>query len=314
MGKSDLNKSVGIIKIKINDQLESGTGFRFGENYVMTAYHVFEGIVKHVWKLVMAIVEQSDKKEAIYQKISTMFSRSSADIDPKRQALPFGHLFEYLHTMGLPIEVFEEKWKDAVNIEFGVREGKTTAGEFNFEYNIPFADSDHDVVVLQISKGSKGLPPPLTLAKYMVADKVHLFGYPIGSTEIDLSSDIKCRIYADNRELTGDVTKAIEWWRKEKRRPVKNEYAVCHYINDNHTDTGKIFLHTSKQFERGSSGCPAITFINEQPVVQLMYLRGYPEFCYKEGTFPPPQYLFEAGVSMPVVTRLLQECCRQIMA
>ncbi|XP_021360360.1 uncharacterized protein LOC110454901 isoform X1 [Mizuhopecten yessoensis] len=105
MVESKLRKSVGVIKIKMYGQLAgSGTGFRFGENYVMTAYHVLEEIVKQVWKLVKAKVGQNDKKEAINQEISRMFGMTSADIEPKRQALPFGKLFTYLHEMGLKIE------------------------------------------------------------------------------------------------------------------------------------------------------------------------------------------------------------------
>ncbi|XP_033740129.1 uncharacterized protein LOC117327313 [Pecten maximus] len=320
IGKYDLDKYVGLIQI--TGRLEdSGTGFRVGEKYLMTAYHVFKRTIDQVWERAIQKVKHSQRKGELYREIESLFNISEDEITPlnikpKKQPLPFGKLFEQFRRQdnGINVEVFETLLKESISVKFGFKDGKPTAGEFHFEYDIPFADADHDVLVLQISEGENTLPPPLPLEEEFVTSSVHLFGYPQGFMK--LLSDIKCSIYVDNNELQKDVTKAIEWWKGEGHS-FENHYAVCRYADDKrYTDTGKMFLQTSKQFEHNSSGSPVVAIINDRPVVQLMYLRGYPEFCYsKENSLPPPppQYLFEAGVAMPVVTQLLRECCPNIM-
>ncbi|XP_069101298.1 uncharacterized protein [Argopecten irradians] len=315
MGIPGLRKSIGLITLKKDGcLLESTTGFRVGKNYLMTAYHVFKEIIKIVWERILKKAEQSDKKESVKKKLQDLFGFQSGYLNPRKQPLPFGQLFEFLKDHEVQIEVFDKLFRQATKVMFGIRDGKTTAGEFRFEYDIPFADVDHDVIVLKMQTGESIPPPPLQLEKDSVRDIVHLIGYPKGQTEVDLRSDIKCSVYVDDQGLRSDVTKAIKWWEDHRNRSVHGDYAVCRYGDGmNCTVTGKMFLHTSKEFERRSSGSPAVAIIDDRCVVQMMYLRGYPEFCYKDKNFPPPQYLFEAGVAMPVITRLLIDCCPEVL-
>ncbi|XP_060070296.1 uncharacterized protein LOC132550267 [Ylistrum balloti] len=309
IGKSNLHKSVGLISIRL-DRTSSGTGFRVGKNFVMTAYHVFKSTIESDWETVINEAERSDNKEEIYEEIRRLFGVSPPDgIKPCHQRLPFGELFAYLQKKGRKVEDFEKSWKRNVSIAFGVRDGETTAGTFHFEYDIPFADKEHDVLVLQISENVKTLPPSLPLEERSVKSTVNLSGYPKGPTKVDLRTDIDCRVYKNNQNLQADVNEAIEWWKNQRNQDVTDQYADVQYNNDN----GKVFLHTSVQFEDGSSGSPAIAMVNDQLVVQLMYLRGYPDFCYREKNFPPLKYLFEAGVSMPAVITLLQRSGLQIL-
>ncbi|XP_033757852.1 uncharacterized protein LOC117340206 [Pecten maximus] len=304
-------KSIGFISVR--DSL--GTGFRVGDQYVMTAYHVFKDTFETLNKLPATMVESPQSTVKPLSKIFTVDGKEDIKTCVERYLAPTNKELRYQtllqHIVPSFRERIEKRWIEDTWIAFN--KGTDKELKFNFDLNIPFADPVNDILILKlrVDDGNRSkIPEPLHLDEFEIDTRMHLIGY-LKSENVakSLKININCKVYSKATELQKDVKEAKGWW--AKNMPDANLDACFYESGKEETAVGRTILHASEEFEHRSSGCPGV-IIDEHTrnclVVQLMYLSGYPSRYYEtERVTPPLEYCFESGVSMKRIAAILSD-------
>ncbi|XP_056001301.1 uncharacterized protein LOC125655555 isoform X2 [Ostrea edulis] len=258
----------------------TGTGFRVGERYVVTAYHVVEDIFESLWKTVSGRMLE-DGSWCLTDFIQSQNSGDTAKIGRQimqQCKIKFGYIDE--------------------------NEGQV----FTFSYDAPFVSVKYDIAILELELDAldRPLPPSLPLASINLPEKLHVLGHPGGGI---LQFDPACDIIRDENALNKIKREAVDLFTElgEKASRVKEEYSECKLSKDH------ILFHCSTSTAHGASGSPLIQIIGENPIVIGILLKGYPKIYYnkyrdnKSVNQQHPGLLIESGISMKMLKDLLIE-------
>lgn len=304
-----LKRSIGLVY----DEMENsyGTGFRVGEDFVMTAYHVLRDSIDNLKKLLVSLLREPDSTDKPLQElgIDERYLQSSVEsyLSPVSKAMRFKSLS--CHLIPKYREKIETKWRTDTGIKFDL--GTKEEVKFYFDLDITFADEENDILILKlrVDGGSKRKPDAIHLDQFEVNSNVHLIGYlPSTTPARSLTINSNCKVYINERQLAEDIDKAQKWW---KQNLPSADLDPCLY-EQGKTETrhGRVILHASKEFEHRSSGSPGFAIDNytsNRLKVQLMYLAGYPSHYYESHKRfePKPEYCFESAISMKRIGTIL---------
>jgi len=128
--------------------------------------------------------------------------------------------------------------------------------------------------------------------------------------------------FKDDADLQSHIKSATDWWREKfpgERENYFNDLYSSHK-NAHDDESGRVVLKASKCFQYGASGSPIVYLFNDdgQPVVEMIYQRGFPEFYYDalEGNRKYEHFnveinmkicLFEGGTTMMKLANLLEK-------
>ena len=186
--------------------------------------------------------------------------------------------------------------------------------KYTFHYDIPFGSSQDDVIVLELvhldDKSKTQFPKRFWMDTTNEADReFFLFGHPNAKV---LQVDPLCKQMTKEDLEKLDEDKYSFWSKEDDRYNVK-------FIDESYPRPESFdkysFFNVSESTCHGASGSPGIhPEENKHPAVSLMLQGGYPKFFYADyvvGRKSPPatvnSYIFEYGISMKKVSKLLKE-------
>ncbi|XP_061179330.1 uncharacterized protein LOC133187950 [Saccostrea echinata] len=305
ISEHNVKESIGCIKVEPHSGGKgNGTGFRVGEKYVMTAYHVVQDVYENFWKELHKRLKDGDHE---CKKLSKQFgNRKSTPEDGEWSLTNFIESLDTGTQMNLK-DIGIEMVTHSCCITFGCV-GEKKGESFTFSYDAPFISTKHDVAILELTtKPGHQFPAQLNFANFNTpANRLHVVGHPGGG---ELIFDPSCSVISDQIKLERTKEEAIKHFifLGKTRSQVEKEYKECK-LSSNH-----ILFHCSKSTAHGASGSPLIRIANgnRKPEVIGVLLKGYPKMYYNdflnnEKAIEHPELLIESGITVEMLKSLLK--------
>ncbi|XP_061189390.1 uncharacterized protein LOC133197397 [Saccostrea echinata] len=309
---------------------KTGTAFRVGDRYLMTAYHIIKDALD--WYLETIISKAQSDPDRVncctpllenLRKLGTVIEMSNCgtDIEMKIEngirkwaeknvdIVNFSSLLEVLGVSGFSlakVQASKEITQNRMSVVFGRLIEQEDILPYPLKLDIPFYSSSDDIAILEVDWTN--LPKPFNLQRSNIPPKsVHIIGYP-ASHKSEQILDPHCPLIS-LAEAQSTCQRAVDWWKKEY--PTENVDDFRNAYSSAFTGQGKIQFHCSESTAHGASGSPGLIQMHEEkPVVSLMLQQGFPSFVYEQKhqellKTVPKQFLIESGISMSRVYEIL---------
>ncbi|XP_061178838.1 uncharacterized protein LOC133187466 isoform X1 [Saccostrea echinata] len=291
-----VDESIGCITVELpTGEKGTGTGFRVGEKYVMTAYHVVQEIYENFWREMYRRHKVGDNKlkpEDGPWILTDFITSLSLDLDTQMNLKHIG----------------EEMIKHNCSITFGYV-GEERGNTFSFGYDAPFISTKHDIAILELNKDSNfPFPAKLNVAEVNIQiERLHVLGHPEGN---ELTFDPSCSVICNQSDLDRTKERAIEHFTSlgEEKSNVEKEYKECEISSDH------ILFHCSEGTAHGASGSPLFPLAKKNRKLEVigMLLKGYPKLYYNkyrniDKANKHPELLIESGITVEMLKSLLKQ-------
>ncbi|XP_062619848.1 uncharacterized protein LOC134281398 [Saccostrea cucullata] len=325
---SEWDKSVGHLLCGA----KTGTAFRVGDSYLMTAYHIIkEAVVWYLDTIITKALSDPNRVNCCTQllenlrKLGTDIEMASygTDIEKKIEngikkwaeknidSINFSRLLDVLGDSGFSlakVQASKEITQNRMSVVFGRLSEQEDVLPYPLKLDVPFYSSSDDVAILEVDWTS--LPKPFSLQRSNTPPKsVHIIGYP-DSHKSEQILDPHCPLIS-LAEAKSTCQRAVDWWRnaypRENVEDFRNAYGSAF------RGKGKVLFHCSESTAHGASGSPGLIQMHEEkPVVCLMLQQGFPSFVYEQEhqdllKTVPKQFLIESGISMSRVYEILSD-------
>ncbi|XP_062597412.1 uncharacterized protein LOC134258837 isoform X2 [Saccostrea cucullata] len=302
----NIEESIGCITVEPQaGRKGNGTGFRVGEKYVMTAYHVVQDVFEKFWKEVHKRLKNGNNE-----------CKKLSEILESQGCMPKDGKWSLTEIL-MSLDPDTQKKLKAVGIDMVTHSCRITFGcvgekrgdTFTFSYDALFISKQHDVAILELTnKTGQPYPAKLNFVNFnLPMDRLHVLGHPNGG---ELIFDPSCSIISDQEKLKETKDEAITLFTShgKTKSQVEKEYKECK-LSPNH-----ILFHCSKSTAHGASGSPLLQIAKStrKPVIIGMLLKGYPKMYYNEfrnneKVNKRPELLIESGIAVETLKTLFKQ-------
>lgn len=304
----------------------TGTGFRVGTRYLMTAYHVIEEHMGNYKEKVIEEAQRDPNRQLNYRKLLQKLAVDDlpeADVEKNIENvinewmmrssdnLKFSNLLQTMEDTGF-LKAKEELstfFKKNLMCVFLGRMREEEGFKYFLKTDVPFYSKEDDIAILEFEDSHTNLQKPFVLNKTdsVYPKYVHIVGYP-DSHAVRQTDDFNCPLISHDEAISAHE-KAFQWWRET----FPENQADLYFRSYDEMFSGiKALFHCSKSTTHGASGSPGWFehLDKDKPKVYLMLQGAYPGFLndfaeqFKDKNIP--HYCFiEYGIEMSTVYDLL---------